>query len=67
MTDATSPPFAAGGLVPAPTPADAPRTPRQGLRDVPADPRAHDRDFFASARRGAPGEIAWGRFVDVSV
>ncbi|QLA17842.1 hypothetical protein [Desulfolutivibrio sulfoxidireducens] len=70
MIDPLSPTFAAAGLVAPPEkaggslPADPAGRPRPGQKDVLADARALARVSFASAWRGAPGEIAWGRFVD---
>ncbi|NMC49052.1 MAG: hypothetical protein GYA47_06455 [Desulfovibrio sp.] len=71
MTTSISPPDMAKGpippLEPAPPPAVVTRRGRESLRDLLADLRALTRDSFAAAWRGAPGEIAWGRFVDTRV
>ncbi len=53
-------------IEPPPPPAVVTRRDRESLRHLLADLSALTRDSFASAWRGAPGEIAWGRFVDTS-
>lgn len=54
-------------LEPASPPAVVARRGRGSPQDLLADLRALTRDSFAAAWRGAPGEIAWGRFVDTHV
>ncbi len=59
----------AGGPVPPREPTFPPvvvtQRGRERLRDLLADLRTLTRAPFAAAWRGAPGEIAWGRFVDI--